>query len=227
MDKGMKIEKTLKILKKESHNFKNAALTEIGHETHDAFQVLVSCIMSLRTRDTVTYPTAKKLFFAASTPRQISEMPLRRLESIIMPVNFYKTKARRIKDIAREIAGKHKGKVPSDFDELMKFKGVGRKTANIVMTYGHNSRYHIAVDTHVNRIPNRLGWVDTKKPEQTEEALKRVVPKRYWRDINDIFVRFGQGICLPRNPKCGICSVKGYCKYYKNQYKPPRPMKKA
>ncbi|MBI2580136.1 MAG: endonuclease III [Candidatus Aenigmarchaeota archaeon] len=211
-----RVEKTIKILKKESRNFRNAALTEIGHESHDPFQVLVSCIMSLRTRDTVTYPTAKKLFAVASTPRQISEMPLRRLESIIRPVNFYRTKARRIKKIAGEIAKKG-GKVPSDFEELMKFRGVGRKTANIVMTYGHNSRQHIAVDTHVHRIPNRLGWIHTKNPEQTEEELKRIVPKRYWRDINDIFVRFGQSVCLPKNPKCDICPVNRYCDYFKTR----------
>ena len=227
MNKDMKIWKTLKILKKESKNFRDAALTEIGHESHDAFQVLVSCIMSLRTRDTVTYPTAKKLFSVVRTPRQIASMPLRRLEDMIRPVNFYRTKAKRIRQIAKDIDAKYGGKVPSDFDELMKFKGVGRKTANIVMTYGHNSRYHIAVDTHVHRIPNRLGWVDTRTPEQTEEALKRIVPKRYWRDINDIFVRFGQSICLPRNPKCNACPVNKYCMYYKDRYKPAHAKKRV
>src|SRR3989344_8337721 len=137
------VPQVMKILKKESRKFKTAALTEIGHESHSPFQVLVSCIMSLRTRDTVTYPTAKRLFSVAKTPKQISGMPLRELENIIRPVNFYKTKSKRIKKIAEEIVEDYKGKVPSDFGELMKFKGVGRKTANIVMTYGHDSRSHI------------------------------------------------------------------------------------
>lgn len=219
------VPQVIKILRKESKNFRTAALTEIGHESHSPFQVLVSCIMSLRTRDTVTYPTAKRLFSVAKTPRQISKMPLREMERIIRPVNFYRTKAKRIRKIAEEIVEEHNGRVPRDFDELMKFKGVGRKTANIVMTYGHGSRSHIAVDTHVHRIPNRLGWVHTKKPEETEEELKRIVPKRYWKDINDIFVRFGQSICLPRNPRCGECPVNRYCRYYRNEYKRPAPKK--
>lgn len=212
------IVKTIKILKKDLKRFENPAMVEICHRTHDPFQVLVSCIMSLRTRDTVTYPTAKKLFAVAKTPKQIAGMSLRRLEDIIRPVNFYRTKARRIRQIAKEIDG-NGGKVPCDFDSLMNFKGVGRKTANIVMTYGHGSRSHIAVDVHVHRIPNRLGWVHTKKPEETEEELKRIVPKKYWMDVNDIFVQFGQNICLPRNPKCGGCPVNRYCDYFKNQYK--------
>jgi endonuclease-3 len=209
------VKKVVKILKKEAKKFQNAAITEIGEETHDPFRVLVSCIMSLRTRDTVTYPVAKKLFSIAKTPRQIANMPLRKLEDMIRPVNFYRTKAKRIKQIAKEIVERHNGKVPNNFDELIKFKGVGRKTANIVMVYGHGSRNHIPVDIHLHRIPNRIGWVNTKKPEQTEQELRRIVPKRYWMDINDIFVRFGQSICLPRNPRCGQCPVNGYCRYYK------------
>ncbi|MDI6722948.1 MAG: endonuclease III, partial [Candidatus Aenigmarchaeota archaeon] len=209
------ISRVIRILKKESKSFANAAITEIGHESHDPFQVLISCIMSLRTRDIVTYPVTKKLFSVASTPEQISDMPLKKLENIIRPVNFYKTKSKRIKQISKEIIEKHSGKVPSNFEELMKFNGVGRKTANIVMVYGHGSRSHIPVDVHVHRIPNRLGWVHTKKPEQTEEELKKIVPKRYWMDINDIFVQFGQNICLPRNPKCSVCPVNKYCKYAK------------
>jgi len=219
MNDAKNIVGTIKIIRKEVGKFHGAAITKIGNETHSPFQVLVSCIMSLRTRDTVTYPTARKLFSVASTPKQIADMKLGRLEDIIRPVNYYKTKARRIRQISKEIVDKHCGKVPQSFDGLMKFRGVGRKTANIVMTYGHGSRSHIAVDVHVHRIPNRLGWIDTKKPEDTENELKRIVPKRYWIDINDIFVQFGQNICLPRNPKCQECPVSMYCRYAQHRCK--------
>ena len=115
---------------------------------------------------------------------------------------------------------RYKGKVPPDFDELMELKGVGRKTANIVMTYGFNKSDYIAVDVHVNRIPNRLGWVKTKTPEQTEEELKRLLPKRYWKDFNDTFVTFGQNICKPVKPHCWECPVNKYCEYYRKVYLP-------
>lgn len=199
-------------IKKAVQGFKAPVSTEISEGTGDPFQVLVSCLLSLRTKDTVTGPVSRGLFAVAKTPGEIAAMPLKRLQSIIRPVNFYKTKARRIRDISRELAEKHGGEVPSTFDELMEFKGVGRKTANIVMVYGHSSRDHIPVDIHVHRIPNRLGWMRTKTPEQTEEELMKLIPKRYWMDINNVFVTFGQHICLPVSPKCSTCPVRRQCK---------------
>ena len=199
-------------IKKAVRGFGTPVSTEVSEKTHDPFRVLVSCLLSLRTKDTITGPVSRKLFAVAKTPKEIAEMPLRRLRSIIRPVNFYKTKARRIRDISKELAEKHGSEVPSAFDGLMAFKGVGRKTANIVMVYGHSSKGHIPVDIHVHRIPNRLGWIKTKTPEQTEEELMRLVPKRHWMDINNVFVTFGQNVCLPVSPKCSTCPVRRQCR---------------
>ena len=198
-------------IKRAVQGFETPVSTDISEQTRDPYQVLVSCLLSLRTRDTITGPISKKLFSAAKNPEDMARMPLKKLQAIIKPVNFYKTKARRIKDISRQLAEEHDGKVPSSFDKLMAFKGVGRKTANIVMVYGHFSKEHIPVDIHVHRIPNRLGWVKTKTPEQTEEALMKLIPKKYWMDINNIFVTFGQNICLPSSPKCSACPIRQHC----------------
>ena len=164
----------IKLLKKESKKFINPIVTEIGEETRSPYMVLVSCLLSLRTQDKTTGPVAKKLFDIAKTPEAIAKMPLKKIQKIIRPVNYYITKSKRIKEISKTIISKYNGEVPDTFEELMKFKGVGRKTANIVMTYGFFKKDYIAVDTHVNRIPNRLGWIKTKTPEQTEEELKKI-----------------------------------------------------
>jgi endonuclease-3 len=198
------------LLAKSAGYQKMPAVTHISADGGKAFEVLVSCIMSLRTKDETTYPTAEKLFRKARTPKQIASMPLQELKKMIRPVNYYKTKAERIKKIAQTILKKHKGKVPSDFDELLKFKGVGRKTANIVMVYGFG-KDGIAVDTHVHRISNRLGWVKAKDPHKTEFALRKLIPKKYWLIINEILVRHGQNICNPISPWCSKCPVEKYC----------------
>lgn len=199
-------------LEKNVRKFEVPVSMDIGEESRDPYQVLISCLLSLRTKDTITGPISKKLFKIAKTPEAIARMPLKKLESIVKPVNFYKTKAGRIKEISQQLVKEHGGVVPSNFEELLQFKGVGRKTANIVMTYGHFSKEHIAVDIHVHRIPNRWGWIKTKHPEDTETELKRIVPKKYWQHINDLLVQFGQNICLPISPKCSICPIKQYCK---------------
>lgn len=186
--------------------------TEISTSSRDPYQVLVSCLLSLRTRDTITGPVSEEMFKVASTPEAIAKMPLKTLEKHVRRVNYYKTKAQRIKDISRQLVEEYNGEVPTNFEELMKFKGVGRKTANIVMVYGHFSKDHIPVDIHVHRIPNRLGWIQTKHPEDTEEQLKRIIPKKYWMDINDLLVTFGQNICLPVSPLCSQCPISSYCK---------------
>lgn len=211
MPKKEEIGKVIGLIKKNIKNFEMPVATEISNTSRDPFQVLVSCLLSLRTRDTITGPVSKRLFDIAKTPKQIADMPLKRLQSIIKPVNFYITKSKRIKQISKELFENYNSKVPSNFEELMKFKGVGRKTANIVMVYGHFSKEHIPVDIHVHRIPNRLGWIKTKNPEETEEELKKILPKKYWKDFNDIIVTFGQNICQPISPFCSKCPVEKYC----------------
>ena len=217
MPAGKDISAVVRILNRKRYAFATPALTEIAERSEDPFKVLVSCILSLRTRDETTARVSRRLYEIADTPREIASLHLLTLEKAIRPVNYYKTKARRIKQISKEIVENHKGKVPDNFDDLLAFKGVGRKTANIVMVYGFH-RPGIPVDTHVHRVSNRLGWVNTKTPEKTESALRSLLPQRYWLGINDIFVQFGQNICRPRNPKCWECPVSRYCRYYKEVY---------
>ena len=203
-------------------DFENPVVSKIGEIQRDPFKVLISCILSLRTQDKTTGPVSLKLFEVTDTPKKLAKMPLSKVQKIIKPVNYYITKSIRIKQIAKDIIKKYDGKVPDTFEELMELKGVGRKTANIVMTYGFFKKDYIAIDTHCHRIPNRLGWVNTKTPEQTEFALKEILPKKYWQDFNDIFVLFGQNICRPIGPHCWECPINKYCKYYKEVYLPSK-----
>ena len=177
----------------------------------DPFKVLVSCIISLRTKDEVTYPAAQKLFKLADTPKKMMNLTRKQIEKAIYPAGFYKTKAKRIKQIAKELYKNHNSKVPNSIEELMKFKGVGRKTANIVMVYGFN-KHAVPVDVHVHKISNRLGWIKAKTPDQTEQELRKKLPQKYWLIINELFVRHGQNICFTRNPKCNICKINKCCK---------------
>lgn len=222
MKRPKNIEKVIALLKEEVRHFENPVVSKIGEIQKDPFKVLISCILSLRTQDKTTGPIALKLFKEADTPEKIAKMPINKLKKIIKPVNYYITKSKRIKGICRDILKKYDGKVPDSFDELMKLKGVGRKTANIVMTYGFFKKDYIPIDTHCHRIPNRIGWVKTKTPEQTEFALKEILPKKYWQDFNDIFVLFGQNICRPIGPHCWECPIRKYCKYYKEVYLPSK-----
>jgi len=205
------IESIIKLIKKECKEYQNPIVTEIANLTNNTFKVLISCLLSLRTRDTVTEKASKRLFDVADTPEKILELNIKNIEKLIYPVGFYKTKAKRLKEICKIIIEKYNGKVPDSEEELLKLKGVGRKTMNIVMTYGFNKKDFIAVDTHVHRISNRLGWVKTKNPEQTEIALKKVIQKKHWRDINDLLVTFGQNVCVPVSPFCSKCPVNRYC----------------
>ncbi|MBS3168480.1 endonuclease III [Candidatus Woesearchaeota archaeon] len=200
------------LIKESCKDFKNPIVTEIGDQTGNPFKVLVSCLLSLRTKDEVTGKVCKELFSIAQTPEEILKIPLDKFEKIIYKTGFYKTKARNIRNICKILIQDYNSKVPNEEEELLKFKGVGRKTMNIVMTYGFKSNDNIAVDIHVHRIPNRIGWVKTKTPEQTEVELKKVVPKTNWQDINNIFVTFGQNICKPISPLCSKCSINKYCK---------------
>jgi len=176
----------------------------------DPFKVLISCILSLRTQDKTTGIASEKLFALAPDVKTMSKLSVERIAKAIYPVGFYKTKAGRIRDICRELRGKYNSNVPDDIDELLKLKGVGRKTANLVVTLGYG-KPGICVDTHVHRITNRWGYVKTKTPEKTEVALREKLPSQYWLKINGLLVAFGQGICRPISPLCSKCSVNRYC----------------
>jgi len=176
----------------------------------DPFRILISCMLSLRTQDRTTGDASERLFRLAETPEEMAALSVDRIEKAIYPVGFYKVKARRIKELSRVIMERYDGRVPDELDELLKLKGVGRKTANLVMTLGYR-KDGICVDTHVHRITNRWGYVRTKTPEETEFALRDKLPKRYWQEINSLLVAFGQGICKPLSPLCSECNINMYC----------------
>jgi endonuclease-3 len=179
-------------------------------KNRDPFKVLISCILSLRTQDKTTGEASERLFKLASDVQSLSMLPVKKIEKTIYPVGFYKTKALRIKELCEAIITRYESKVPDDLDELLKFKGVGRKTANLVITLGYK-KPGICVDTHVHRITNRWGYVLTKNPEQTEFALRGKLPGKYWLDINGLLVAFGQSICKPISPLCSQCDISRYC----------------
>jgi len=185
--------------------------TEIAETARDPFKILISCILSLRTKDKTTAGAAERLFARGSTPEQILAVPGQELEKLIYPVGFYRNKAASIRDICRVLREEYHGKVPDSLEELLKLKGVGRKTANLVLTLGFR-KYGICVDTHVHRISNRLGYIRTKTPHETEFMLRAKLPKRYWIEYNDLLVTFGQNLCKPVSPHCSICPVKPCCK---------------
>ncbi|HSB78497.1 MAG TPA: endonuclease III, partial [Candidatus Methylomirabilis sp.] len=176
----------------------------------DPFRILVSCLISLRTKDQVTHEASSRLFRLARTPRGMAALPASRIARTIYPAGFYRTKARTIKELSRRLIQRHGGKVPDDLDTLLTLKGVGRKTANLVVTMAFG-RPGICVDTHVHRISNRLGIVKTKTPEHTESALRQILPRRHWIYYNDLLVSFGQNVCKPISPLCSGCPVYDLC----------------
>jgi len=204
------IDTIIKILKANHKTFKKPIVTEISEE-RNPFKVLISCLLSLRTRDEVTEEASRRLFNVADKPEELLKLSTKKLENLIYPVGFYKTKAKRIKEICSVLINKHNSKVPDSLEELLKLKGVGRKTAGIVMVYGFNKTVSIPCDSHVHIISNRLGWVKTKKPNETEQELMKIIPKKYWHDLNDLFVAFGQNICLSVSPLCSKCPINKYC----------------
>ena len=175
------------------------------------FTTLVSCLLSLRTKDEVTAVASRRLLVPYPTPEQIVALSEEKIASLIYPVGFYKTKARRIKEISQRLLEEFGGEVPRDFDALLSLKGVGRKTANIVMVFGFHEHGYLPIDSHCHQIANRLGWVRTKTPEDTEAALRKVLPEVYWDEFNELFVRFGQIICVPVSPLCSRCPVARFC----------------
>ena len=202
----------IELLKKESKKWKYPFVSEWSRVVKNPFTTLISCILSLRTKDGITAKASIRLLKKYNTPEKILKLTDTEIEKLIYPVGFYKTKAKRIKEICKVLIDDYDGKVPKGFDELMKLKGVGRKTANIVMVFGHNKKNYIPIDVHCHRIPNRLGWVKTKTPEETERALKRILPKKYWQDFNELFVQFGQNVCVPVSPHCSKCPINLYCR---------------
>ena len=184
-------------------------------DINDPFIVLIGCILSLRTNDKTTYPATMRMLKLGRTPKDFLNVKLEDLEKAIYPVGFYKNKAKQILDIAYELYNNHNSIVPKEIDELIKFKGVGRKTANLVQAKGYGLP-SICVDVHVHRISNRLGLVSTQEPEETEYSLKGKLPKKSWSDINTLFVTLGQNVCKPTKPDCEKCRLCEYCKYFKN-----------
>ncbi len=203
------IEKLMQVLK-ERYQDKTSALMDVSTRK-DPFLTLISCLLSLRTKDEVTARASERLFTLAKTPEEMLNLKKEKIEAVIYPVGFYKRKAEQILEICRVLVEKYDSRVPDELEELLKLKGVGRKTANIVITRGYN-KPGIAVDTHVHRISNRLGLVSTKSPNQTEFALRKTLPKRYWIVFNDLLVMHGKVVCTPISPKCSICPITEYCK---------------
>ncbi|MBI4345426.1 MAG: endonuclease III [Elusimicrobia bacterium] len=179
-------------------------------ETEDPFLVLISTLLSLRTKDAVTDAASKKLFAVAKTPRAIAAIRTARLERLIYPACFYRVKARTLKTVCRLLLERHGGRVPDTLEALLELPGVGRKTANLVITLGFG-KPGICVDTHVHRISNRLGYVRTRNADETEDALRAKLPKRYWMEFNDLLVPYGQNLCQQVSPWCSRCGVAKYC----------------
>lgn len=200
-----KIVETLKDAKQPQSDF-----VKLMDSFKDPFLVLIACILSLRTNDKTTYPATIRMLKLGKTPKDFTKVKTEDLEKAIYPVGFYKNKAAQIIELSKTLVEKYNSKVPDEIDELVKFKGVGRKTANLVLSEGFN-KPAICVDVHVHRIFNRLGYVKTKTPEETEMALRKKLPQKYWIEINSLLVTHGQNVCKPVKPMCGECPVNAYC----------------
>ncbi|HET9916980.1 MAG TPA: endonuclease III [Candidatus Binatia bacterium] len=205
------IHQAVRILRREVPKWDTPVVTLMAETYESPFRVLISCILSLRTQDATTAKASHRLFAVADSPQAMVKLPARKIEKLIYPVGFYKTKARQILEMCRTIINRHAGKVPDEIDDLLAFKGVGRKTANLVVTLGYN-KPGICVDTHVHRISNRWGYIKTATPDKTEIALRAKLPKKYWIEYNNLLVNFGQHLCRPISPLCSECPVKKYCR---------------
>ncbi|MCM8766111.1 MAG: endonuclease III [Candidatus Omnitrophica bacterium] len=205
------LDKIIKILRQEVRKYRKPVVSFVAdYSDNNPFLILISCLLSLRTQDKVTEGATQRLFQLAKTPQEILKLPLREIEKAIYPVGFYRVKARNIKRISEILVNKFKGKTPDDLDTLLSLPGVGRKTANLVLTEGFN-KLGICVDTHVHRISNRLGLVKTKTPQETEFTLRKILPSKYWKEINYLLVTYGQNICKPIKPLCLQCRIYRFC----------------
>ncbi|WP_457755156.1 endonuclease III domain-containing protein [Thermovibrio ammonificans] len=211
MTEKERISRIVEILREAKKEWAVPVVTLMGQMGTDPFKILVATVLSLRTKDEVTAEAARRLFQVADTPEKLLKLSEEEIASLIYPVGFYNRKAKNLKEIARILVEHYGGQVPSDLEELLKLPGVGRKTANLVVTQGFK-KPGICVDTHVHRIMNRLGFVKTKTPEETEFALREKLPKEFWIEINDLLVALGQHICRPISPKCSQCPIERLCK---------------
>jgi endonuclease-3 len=204
------IDKVMQKLAKHFHYAERTTLNRMRKKPN-SFKVLIACLLSLRTQDKNTESASTKLFEVADTPEKIAKIPIKKLEKLIYSVGHYRKKARTLKHVSKVLLKKYKGKVPDDKKELLSIKGIGPKTANIVLNFAYDQCV-LPIDTHCHRIPNRLGWIKTKTPEKTELELEKILPKKYWCEFNAIFVLFGKTICQPISPFCSKCPVDKYCK---------------
>jgi endonuclease-3 len=208
------ISRVIKLLKAAMRGLPDPSVTLVGKKYKSPFLVLISCLLSLRTRDETTLPASERLFARADSMRSMAKVPVSEIQKLIYPVGFYKTKALRIHDICDDLIHRFNSKVPDDMDQLLSLKGVGRKTANLVLTEGFG-KPGICVDTHVHRISNRLGYIKTRTPEETEFALRKKLPREYWIEYNALLVTWGQNVCKPISPVCSTCPVNGICQRVK------------
>ena len=204
------IPRVIRTLKARAPRWSQTAIAKVEVEDHDPFRILIACLLSLRTKDETTGPAAGRLFRLAATPEALLRLTPKQIERAIFPVGFYRTKARVILGVCRDLMDRFGGAVPDDLEALLTLKGVGRKTANLVVTRGFR-KPGICVDTHVHRIANRWGCVRTRSPEETEQALRARLPRRYWIEFNDLLVSFGQTICRPVSPYCSRCPIERLC----------------
>ena len=202
------ISEVLSIVRKAVSKFERPAVSVVANR--DPFKVLIATILSARTKDEVTIKASRKLFSAADNPQDMLKLGEEKISELIYPVGFYRNKAKNIVQICKELVEKYGGKVPDTMEELLKLKGVGRKTANLVLILGYD-KMGICVDTHVHRITNRWGYVKTRTPEETEMELRKKLPKKHWKEINELLVSFGQHICKPVKPQCNTCPVQKLC----------------
>jgi len=194
----------------EYYNYRERTTLNRMRKKPDAYKILISCLLSLRTKDQTTESVSDKLFKVASTPEEIIKLPVDKLEKIIFSSGHYKKKARTLQSVSKEVLERFKGKVPDNKEDLLSIKGVGPKTANIVLCFAYDQTV-IPVDVNVHRVANRLGWVETKLAEKTEKELEMILPKKYWKEINGVFILHGKTICVPISPKCSVCPVKDDC----------------
>jgi endonuclease III len=207
----LNIDRFIKILKGEYRHWTVPSITLIAGRGSSPFEILISTLLSLRTKDQVTLEAATRLFEKAKTPAAMRRLDSQTIETLIYPVGFYVTKAKRILEISRILMDRFGGGVPDDMDQLLELPGVGRKTANLVLVEGFGIPA-ICVDTHVHRISNRIGYVNTRTPERTEAALRKKLPRRHWIKYNELLVAFGQAVCRPVSPFCSRCPVAGMCR---------------
>lgn len=208
--KDANIHHIIRVLKKELETGEVPVVSAMAEDSPDPYAILISTLLSLRTKDEVTAVAAEKLLRLAATPAQMLKIPEEKITRTIYPVGFYRNKAKTVLAVSKELIERFDSKVPDNIDDLLSIKGVGRKTANLVVTLGYGKE-GICVDTHVHRISNRLGYVRTKTPDDTEMALRAKLPRKYWIIINTLLVFFGRSTCKPVSPLCSVCPIRAYC----------------